>query len=127
MPDRQKKYRWFRTWRGETGIDGKLYEDCFAYDGEKYAGRIRLELANLAKGDLALGLRSPEAVDATRAVRPPPWAARLGQGSPPEVSLLVLIRRPAKSMSDTASRLLPRLPFGGRRLANPDTDGVVFV
>lgn len=46
----QKKCRWQRTWPGETGIDGKPYEDYAAYDGEQYAGRIRLELANLAKG-----------------------------------------------------------------------------
>lgn len=50
MTDWQKKYRWVRTWPGETGIDGKPYEDYSAYDGDQYAGRIRLELANLKKG-----------------------------------------------------------------------------
>ena len=35
---------------GETGIDGKPYEDYFAYDVDRYAGRIQLELANLGEG-----------------------------------------------------------------------------
>jgi hypothetical protein len=49
MTDWQKKYRWVRTWPGETGIDGKPHEDYSAYDGEVYAGRIRFEESNLKK------------------------------------------------------------------------------
>lgn len=45
-----KKYRWIRTWPDDRGPDGKPPEDYSAYDGDNYAGRIRLELANLAKG-----------------------------------------------------------------------------
>jgi hypothetical protein len=31
----QKKYRWVRTWPGETGLDGKPHEDFVGYDGEE--------------------------------------------------------------------------------------------
>ncbi|MDQ0135686.1 hypothetical protein J2T08_003607 [Neorhizobium galegae] len=46
----QKKYRWARTWPGETGLDGKPLEDFAAYDGDQYAGRIRLDHESLKKG-----------------------------------------------------------------------------
>jgi len=46
----QKKYRWARTWPGETGLDGKPLEDYSAFDGEQYAGRIRLDRESLKKG-----------------------------------------------------------------------------
>ena len=48
--DWQKKYRWVRTWPDDTGRDGKPVEDYSAYDGDRYAGRIRLEQSNLKKG-----------------------------------------------------------------------------
>ena len=34
----------------DKGLDGKPPEDYSAYDGDQYAGRIRLELQNLKKG-----------------------------------------------------------------------------
>jgi hypothetical protein len=48
--DWQKKYRWARTWPEDRGLDGKPLEDYSAYDGEQYAGRIRLDLETLKKG-----------------------------------------------------------------------------
>lgn len=45
-----KRYSWRRTWGDETGIDGKKHEDYSAYDGQQYAGRIRLETAGPTKG-----------------------------------------------------------------------------
>lgn len=45
-----KRYRWVRTWAGETGIDGKPHEDYSAYDGEEYAGRIFFEPHGPTKG-----------------------------------------------------------------------------
>jgi hypothetical protein len=45
-----KKYRWVRAWPAETGWDGKPLEDYCAYDGEEYAGRIRLETEGPMKG-----------------------------------------------------------------------------
>jgi hypothetical protein len=47
--DWEKKYEWKRTWPGETGIDGKPYEDYSCFDGQ-YAGRIRYETAGPTKG-----------------------------------------------------------------------------
>ena len=46
----QKKYRWTRTWPGETGIDGKLHEDYVGFDGEENIGRIYLDQQTLKAG-----------------------------------------------------------------------------
>ncbi len=46
----KKKYPWVRTWPEDRGLDGKPLEDYSAYDGEQYAGRIRLDLETLKKG-----------------------------------------------------------------------------
>lgn len=45
----QRRYRWIRSWPGERGLDGKPLEDYCAYDGEQYAGRIRLDRETLKK------------------------------------------------------------------------------
>ncbi|WLR90951.1 hypothetical protein [Shinella zoogloeoides] len=61
----QKKYRWARTWPGETGIDGKLHEDYVGYDGDDLIGRIYLDQQTLKSGrwrwagGYPKGVRSP--------------------------------------------------------------------
>jgi hypothetical protein len=46
----QRKYRWTRTWPGETGIDGKPHEDYVGYDGDQNIGRIYQDLQTLKAG-----------------------------------------------------------------------------
>lgn len=50
MTDRQKKYRWQRTWPDEFDGAGKPLEDYSAFDGSDYAGRIRLDRESLKTG-----------------------------------------------------------------------------
>lgn len=50
MTSWQKKYRWVMTWPNDVDATGKVPEDYSAYDGEQYAGRIRLDLETLKKG-----------------------------------------------------------------------------
>lgn len=49
MSEWRKKYRWARTWPDEADLDGKPFEDYSAYDGEEYAGRIRIDRESLKK------------------------------------------------------------------------------
>jgi hypothetical protein len=46
----QRKYRWVRTWPGETGLNGKPHEDYVGYDGNAYIGRIFLDQQTLKAG-----------------------------------------------------------------------------
>ena len=46
----QKKYRWVRTWPGETGLNGEPHEDYIGFDGEQNIGRIYLDHQTLKAG-----------------------------------------------------------------------------
>lgn len=50
MAEREKKYRWRRTWPDEVDLNGKPFEDYVAQDEDIYAGRIRLEENGPTKG-----------------------------------------------------------------------------
>jgi hypothetical protein len=49
MDDWQKKYEWKRTWPGERDLNDAPFEDYSCFDGQ-YAGRIRLEMQDMMKG-----------------------------------------------------------------------------
>ena len=55
-----KKYRWVRTWPGETGLDGKLLEDYIGYDGDTQIGRIYLDQQTLKKGKYFWAIQYPK-------------------------------------------------------------------